>query len=214
MAIVYKIICLIMIILLGNSTLSLARDSGEENVIPVSQWRCSLCSQEFFTFYPDDLAANSSSQHKDPNFQQRTWVKLKTKDSLHKCDRSNDGAHIFSLVRNTNISPTFLARHLDQYIVLKNGRSLKVALNAVKCNTCGMEGYCFDGDDLDGYDSVRFTDRLHIYSLYNQSLISPCRGKLPSGYNCQAHLFLVKGKNNPRSSLEIADYFRKILYSD
>ena len=91
-------ITLLLCLIIGNSSVSLAGDSGEERTIPVIEWGCWSCNKRVFTFTPDSLDGKII-QHKDPNYQQSKWIILKTRSPIKKCEKMFDGAHIFDKKR-------------------------------------------------------------------------------------------------------------------
>ncbi len=193
-----------------------ARDSGDERTIPVTQWKCESCGMEFFTFTPDDVGYESGhAENKDVRYQQSNWFRLKDKSTpVPKCPRL-DGGHILRKIGMRNTSGIILAETIDRYIVLKNGREIQPVLDRVRCGICGMEAYCFDGDDLDGHDVLTLTSRLHIWHLQNRSAVNDCKGKLAfGGRELKAHIFLLVSKQRPSSSMRLAEALKYVIYSD
>ncbi|MCR5563238.1 MAG: hypothetical protein K6F46_07710 [Desulfovibrio sp.] len=193
-----------------------ARDSGDERTIPVTQWKCESCGMEFFTFTPDDVGFQSGpAQNKDVRYQQSNWFLLKDRSRpVPKCPRL-DGGHALRKTGARTISGKNLAEAIDKFIVLKNGREIQSVLNRVRCGICGMEAYCFDGDDLDCHDAVTLSARLHLWYLQNRSAVNDCRGKLPyGGKDMKAHVFLLVSKQRPSSSMRLAETLRYVIYSD
>lgn len=196
------------------STVCSARDSGDEASIPVIKWQCELCNLVVFTFDSDDLSAQSSLQNKDVQYQQSNWRLLREYSrSIPKCSRM-DGAHLFRKTQNFMTSGAKIAEHLQNYIVIRNGRSVRVNLQHIKCHQCGLEANCFAGDDLDSYDSIRLTEKLHLRYMHDKSQVRACRGKLPTERECLAHIFLLKNRFTPSSSYAIAEHLRQLIYSD
>ncbi|MBO4335771.1 MAG: hypothetical protein J5846_08065 [Desulfovibrio sp.] len=209
--------CLIfvLVLLLGVRSLIWADDSGDELTIPVLQWRCELCNAEYFTFAPDDIGYQSQKAvHKDMTFQQANWMRLKDPGtSIPKCSKL-DGAHLFRLMRSLNTSGMKIAQNMHAYVVSKESRDLKAALLSVHCGLCGLQAKCFAGDDLDSYSKLNLTEKLHLFHVYDKSSVPPCKGKLASGRDCVAHVFLVDRKLSINSSMELARQLRSVICSD
>lgn len=88
------VITLLLCLIIGNSSVSLAGDSGEERTIPVIEWGCWSCNKRVFTFTPDSLDGKII-QHKDPNYQQSKWIILKTRSPIKKCEKKCLMGHTF-----------------------------------------------------------------------------------------------------------------------
>ena len=88
------VITLLLCLIIGNSSVSLAGDSGEERTIPVIEWGCWACNKRVFTFTPDSLDGKII-QHKAPNYQQSKWTILKTRSPIKKCEKMFDGGTHF-----------------------------------------------------------------------------------------------------------------------
>ena len=114
------VITLLLCLIIGNSSVSLAGDSGEERTIPVIEWGCWSCNKRVFTFTPDSLDGKII-QHKDPNYQQSKWIILKTRSPIKKCEKMFDGAHIFDKKREFMTSGYTIMTQADSFVVIKGG---------------------------------------------------------------------------------------------
>ena len=205
----------VLTLFLAMGTTLYADDSGEELSIPVQQWRCDLCNMEVFTFEPDDIGCESQkSEHKDVRYQQKNWRRLKDPGaSIAKCTKA-DGAHLFRKKQSFKTSAMKIAQQINSYVVSQESRDLKAILMSVRCGSCGLQAKCFVGDDLDSYSTLKLTEKLHLFYVYDKSSVQPCKGKLASGRDCQAHIFLVDRKLSVNSSYELARQLRSVICSD
>lgn len=191
-----------------------ADDSGDERVVPVIRWVCFQCGKEYFTFAPDNIDGKAKTDHKMVNYQQSNWVLLGDPGkSVPKCEKSPDGAHFFEKKQELNTSPYIIHELRNYYIVLKNGGSLKAKIIKWKCMSCGINGFCFLGDDMDSATSIRFDGVQKVYNMKSGSRINECRLKNYRGDNIKCHMFDFTDKIEPKS-FEIAKSLSNMWYSD
>lgn len=200
---------------------ALAEDSGDENVVPVTEWKCWNCDKQFFTFQSDDIAADSKLEHKDFAYQQKAWVLLSNPGTpLPKCEKVKDGAHCFDKVRDFNTSPYTIMQRRSSYIVLKEGgQAIKARLIKLKCigATCGYTAWCFDGDDLD-LDRAFVINNKNVvrYFMNSGTKVGECGVKLYYKGEVTSmpwHLFGSVGYMNP-TSYGLAQNLNSVICSD
>jgi hypothetical protein len=195
-----------------------ADDGGDETVVDVIEWICAQCGQQFFTFAPDNLAYETDTFNKVVAYQQANWLRFDNRNSIKKCTKL-DGAHWFSKDKKKEYktSPWKIHERRADYIVLKNGGgSVKAKFEKMKCQLCGLEGYNFDGDDLDMATKLTVKDSLNLFNMESGTRIRECGYKLAVGtgsITLKAHLFSQTAITNPKS-IQIAEALRNIWYSD
>ncbi len=198
-----------------------AGDSGEERLIPVKLWKCSICGATYHTF-PSDIIAGSSGQTQlvDGNYQQSYFKTFKDPGrSIPKCPRGPvNGGHTFVPVTMETITPQWLAFNSDKIIVLANGKNNAVQMYQLKCLLCGDQKFCFTHDDLDQWEPIVLKQPSQIHLLSSpSSLYKPCTKKYTDGRNTvelKHHIFSVEGAFTPSSAWEIARNANRIVFSD
>lgn len=192
-----------------------AKDGGEERIVPVIEWRCYACQARYFTFDPDDIGGASKSDHKMTNYQQQNWMLLSDAGkSVPKCSKSPDGAHFFEKKGQFNTSPYIIHERRNDYIVLKNGGTVKAKFEQWQCKLCGMNGYDFDGDDLDMVGDFNPTKEMNVFNMASGSRIKDCGFKAANGAVYRYHVGMQQGSVGSARSYDIAKNFSRIWYSD
>ena len=186
--------------------MALAADSGEERTIPVIRWECFSCDKQFFTFDPDNLDGKAKSDNKDGKYQQANWAMLADKSKpIPECAKVGDGGHFFEVKEKFNTSAFIIRANIHQYVILKSGGSaIKAKFQRIKCTGCDLEGYCFDGDDLDLFGALRLTEAPDLFNLKSGAKNSACKVQLAPGWYLKVHMFEKKSISNP-SSLQLAE---------
>lgn len=192
-----------------------ASDSGEEKVVPVIQWQCSACGKEAFTFDPDDIGGKTKPDNKVVKYQQENWALLSdTGKPISKCSRSSDGAHSFDKKQTFNTSPSTIFQRREYYIVLKSGGGgIKAKVQNWRCGLCGVEGYCFLGDDLDQYKMENMFKSANVFNLRTGNRISDCNFKSIFFGDIKHHVMKEISSGNP-SSINLGRDISRMWYSD
>lgn len=208
------VITLLLCLIIGNSSVSLAGDSGEERTIPVIEWGCWSCNKRVFTFTPDSLDGKII-QHKAPNYQQSKWIILKTRSPIKKCEKMFDGAHIFDKKREFMTSGYTIMTQADSFVVIKGGSAIKAQINKVQCVGCQKGAYAFAGDDLDQWGVLSMSEVPAVFAMKSGSKIGTCgKIRLPYGGSFLGpHLFDLKGTVS-MSSDTVSQNFGSFLCSD
>ena len=191
----------------------LAGDSGDENVVPVWDWKCINCDYKCKTFATDDLGGKSRLEYGDLKYQQSNWFMLHDKSrAIQKCNRnSKEGEHYFERTKEYNESPWNIGRYLFHFVVLKNGGNIKAKMIQFKCiKACGFTGSAFLGDDLDMHGAIWMSTRNNVYMLYNMGKVNTC-----TTYDSTFHLLFRPDKSTREiKSYAIAENLQKIFVSN
>ncbi len=110
------LLLLLTCIVMGSTSPALADDSGDERTIPVTEWKCWICNKQFFTLTLDSINGKDKLQHKDPQYQQANWLRLKDRNPIPKCAKARDGAHFFEKIRDMMTSGYIMSERIDNYI--------------------------------------------------------------------------------------------------
>lgn len=189
------------------------RDSGDERVIPVIEWRCSTCSRQAFTFDPDDIGA--SEKNKSSAYQQQNWRVLSSGSPIPKCPAyKGDGSHMFNKKASYTTSPHVISQRKNDYIVLKNGGAIKAIIGKWVCVLCNFEGYAFGGDDLDLWGANDVTKPMSVFNMHSGNRIRDCGFKGPNGMVHRFHVGIKPLTRGHPTSHEMAKVLSNLWYSD
>ncbi len=191
-----------------------AQDSGEERTIDVTEWQCWLCGKPYFTFVPDNIAANAKPQNKEFSFQQNTWRMLKDGSTIRKCGKAPDGAHMMVKKNDLKTAAYIIMLKAESYIVVRGGSAIKTPINLVQCVGCKKTAYSFQGDDLDEWGFLSLNKVTQVYAMKGATRIGACdKILLPFGYKLNPHLFGVT-TTKTMSSEAILQNYSSFLCSD
>ena len=192
-----------------------AKDSGEERFVPIIEWHCYSCNAQYFTFDPDDVGGASKADHKMRDYQQKNWMLLSDPGRpIPLCSKAPDGAHFFEKKRQMTTSPYIIHERRKDYIVLKDGRTVKAKLKSWTCKLCNTEGYCFDGDDMDLGEPDSSQKAMNLYNMANESRIKDCGFKAANGVVYRRHNGMQQKNIESVNSYGIAQRLSRIWYSD
>ncbi|MDL2263975.1 hypothetical protein LJC31_04925 [Synergistaceae bacterium OttesenSCG-928-I11] len=191
-----------------------AADSGDERFVPVIRWQCWGCDKQFFTFDPDDIEAKTKGDHKMRDYQQKNWVLFTdTGKSIPKCEKATDGAHFFDKEETFKTSPNIIYQRKNDYIVLKNGGSIKAKIAKWRCGNCKLEGHVFDGDDMDLFGTMVLTTAQDLFNMQGGGRVRDCGVKIYEGFVAKAHI-MACGTATNWTSIKLAQSISNLWYSD
>ena len=212
-------LCLVVLVLAAASCLpstSWGKDGGDERFVPIIEWQCYTCDKQFFTFDPDDISGGGNNgNNKDMAYQQQNWRLLSNVGTpIPKCSKVKDGGHFFDKKRTMNTSPYVIYQRKNDYIVLKNGGSIKAKLGQWKCVLCGLEGFNFVGDDLDLMGANDLTKPMKLLNMAGGGQIRDCGFKAGNGALYRFHAGIKQlSTENPRS-IKVAENLSRLWFSD
>lgn len=204
--------CFTLVFIFGTALIVPASVNAavEYRVIPVTEYVCKNCNWQCFTFAPDNIEAEKNNDNKDVNYQQRNWLVFLTGSPIRKCGKSPDGAHFFTKRSDRDTSPYVLSERREDYIVLKNGGSIKATVSRFKCVHCSFEGFYFKGDRL--HMSCLYSDQMCVYNMKNKSQIKDCNWEF-EGVRFKVHRFNRTSSGNP-SSMNLLGQIQNLWFSD
>ena len=133
-----------------------AANVGSNKIVPVTQWKCTLCGLHFYTFAPEDVSGSGYYENKDGVYQQKNWVVFASGGQpIPKCGKGahSHGGHDFdknTVVRNISPKEVFDLVKEKKLVVLKaRGSSLNVRIRTWENPFSKQKGYCFEGDGMD-----------------------------------------------------------------
>jgi hypothetical protein len=149
-----------------------AANVGSNKIVPLTQWKCTLCGLNFYTFAPEDVSGSGYNEHKDGNYQQKNWVVFASGGQpIPKCgkDASSNGGHFFdknTVVRNVSPKETYDLAKDKKLVVLKSrGSSLSVRIRTWENPFTKQKGYCFDNDGMDMAAPIDPTAASNVYRM-------------------------------------------------
>ena len=201
---------------LATAKPALADDSGDEKVVPVIKWKCTVCGWNAYTFDPDDIAGKTKNDYKLANYQQSNWVMFYDAGrAITKCQKAKDGAHFFEKTGTSNESPSNIRKFYKDIIVLKSGSNMKAKIANVTCAICKKNDFrFFHGDDGDMAVGVKLREPGNVFNMQNGSRIGSCKSwSAGSTYQATRHILHTE-KVSDMKSIDLAKSISRLWYSD
>ena len=216
--------CLAIVLILAAAPFVLmpvanAADTGDERVIPLSEFQCLQCNARFYTFAPDSLDPDDRRDNKEYSYQQANWRILgASKSQVPKCakDPLREGAHIFDRNGNHNGTPSDVARHIREkrLVILRNGGGdIRARHSKWDCSMCGKNGFCFTGDDMDQGPPIDFNRKSDIFRLTDGSRLSECGWSGWGGSKHPFHPVKFLGHNMTFKSTDLQERLSEFWFS-